>query len=149
MRNRKNSTAELCGTTNVEKLRNSKNVCKMWAKYAKNVCSLSLSNSLSLSLPFSMDRYNHLSKHQTQPAIHTFVCPRLCLCASFCGNLLWLPFVVCGPRCLCVCIGKPLKVRDTHTSFGITNMHLICSHQKPFPSITHTPRGTRRKSEHV
>lgn len=109
-------------------------------------------SSLPLSLSFCLsqwiDTIIYRSIKPNQQFIHLSA-PRLCLCASFCGNLLWLPFVVCGPSCLCVCIGKPLKVRDTHTSFGITNMHLICSHQKPFPSITHTPRGTRRKSEHV
>lgn len=91
---------------------NKRREAEEFQKCVQNVsqeCVLPL--SLSHSLHFSMDRYNHLSKHQTQPAIHTFVCPRLCLCASFCGNLLWLPFVVCEPSCLCVCIGKPLKVR--------------------------------------
>lgn len=123
-------------------------MCAKCGRSMPRMCVPFLSLTLSLCLSQWIDTIIYRSIKPNQQFIHLSA-PRLCLCASFCGNLLWLPFVVCGPSCLCVCIGKPLKVRDTHTSFGITNMHLICSHQKPFPSITHTPRGTRRKSEHV
>lgn len=79
---------------------------KCEAKNAKNASEECMLGDVSV---YAMDTIEPSNKQ----SIHIYI---VSACdsarASFCGNLLWLPFVV-GQVSVRVCIGKPLKVIES------------------------------------